>query len=366
MNSFGRGGAEKSTTAFMVYLAKTFENYEIIGVYFYNRNFGAHEVLENNKIKLYHLTQKGYIRKIKALVKIIKKEKPDIVHSVLFEANIVARFSKLFTNFILVESLVNRSYASNREFRNKTLRLKNDIIKWIDKSTAFFVNHFHCVSSSVQEHYEEVYNKKISCTLLRRGRKPAPDQKTDYTLGKQLNLFTIARQEYQKGLIYIFEAIHKSNLNIVLKIAGRGGDASEELHHYIKENKLESKIQFIGFRDDLKDFFLEADAYISGSFFEGSPGSVIEAMSYGLPLLLSDIPEHREIGIEGSNTIYFELKNIEEMSKLFKYIFLKEYNFQNLGLNSVQIFSDDYTEDKIYSGFDSMYKKLISESSTKS
>ncbi len=361
MNSFGRGGAEKSTTAFMLHLASTFKNYEIIGIYFYNRNFGAHEILESNGVKLYHFGQKGYIGKIKALVKLIKEEKPDIVHSVLFEANIVARFSKLFSRFILVESLVNRSYASNREFRNKTLRLKNNIIKSIDKCTAFLVNHFHCVSNSVQDHYEEVYNKKISCTILRRGRKPAPAQKTDYAIGTQLNFFTIARQEYQKGLIYIFEAIHKSNLNIVLKIAGRGGDASEELLNYVKENKLENKIQFIGFRDDLKDFFLEADAYISGSFFEGSPGSVIEAMSYGLPLILSDIPEHREIGVEGANTIYFELKNIEEMIRIFKNIFNEMYDMQKLGIDSIEIFSNDYTEDKIYSGFDTMYKKLISD-----
>ena len=144
----------------------------------------------------------------------MKELKPDIVHSVLFEANIIGRFASLFTKFYLIESLVNRSYASNREFRTKTLKFKNNVVKFIDCKTSFLVNHFHSVSKAVQDHYEEVYGKKIESTVIRRGRKMVPVQKSDYQLGSQLKLFTIARQEYQKGLIYLFEAIHLSNRQV--------------------------------------------------------------------------------------------------------------------------------------------------------
>ncbi|MBF6640017.1 glycosyltransferase family 4 protein [Flavobacterium sp. J49] len=361
INSFGRGGAEKSTASFMIHLSNKYKGYEIIGVYLHDRKYGAYDSLVNSNIPLYHIAQKGYVRKFFALLKLLKTLKPDVVHTVLFEANILTRFVSLFHKFYLVESLVNRSYASNREFRTKSLKFKNNIIKWIDSTTSFLVDHFHSVSDAVLEHYESVYGKKISCTIIRRGRKAVPVQKSKYELGDELRLFTIARQEYQKGLIYLFEAINKSDKNVTLKIAGREGDASKDLLDYIRLNKLESKIQFIGFKDDLSAYFLEADAYISNSFFEGSPGSVIEAMSYGLPLILSDIPEHREIAKAEVNTIFFQLKNTDEIKGVFDGIFNKEYSLSFLGKNSIRIFSESFVEETIYAAYDLMYQRIKSQ-----
>jgi glycosyltransferase involved in cell wall biosynthesis len=358
INSFGRGGAEKSTAAFMLYLSNHFKDYEIIGVYLQDRKYGAYDSLVNSNIQLIPILQKGYIRKFFALLKLFKTLQPDVVHSVLFEANILTRMVSLFRQFYLVESLVNRSYASNREFSNKRLKFKNNVVKWIDSNTSFLVNHFHSVSVAVQDHYQSVYGKKIDCTVIRRGRKAVPVQKLNYELGHTLQLFTIARQEYQKGLIYLFEAIQQSKQQVRLKIAGREGDASKELLDYIKANQLEGQIEFIGFNDNLSHYFLEADAYISGSFFEGSPGSVIEAMSYGLPLILSDIPEHREIVEEGVNTIFFPLKNIPELVGIFDDLFDKKYDMAYLGKNSLRIFSQSFVEEIIYAAYDVMYQGI--------
>ena len=94
------------------------------------------------------------------------------------------------------------------------------------------------------------------------------------------------------------------------------------------------------------------------AFFEGSPGSVIEAMSYGLPLILSDIPEHREIAVEGENTIFFPLKNINQMTGIFDKVFEQEYHLEQLGSHSKRIFSERFKEEIIYSEYDVLYKRI--------
>jgi glycosyltransferase involved in cell wall biosynthesis len=47
--------------------------------------------------------------------------------------------------------------------------------------------------------------------------------------------------------------------------------------------------------DDVRPYLRAADAFVSASVGEGMPNAVLEAMACGLPLLLSDIPGHREL-----------------------------------------------------------------------
>jgi glycosyltransferase involved in cell wall biosynthesis len=95
----------------------------------------------------------------------------------------------------------------------------------------------------------------------------------------------------------------------LLEAFGRGADGSSRLV-WIGDGALrpalmdkarvmgvEKEIDFTGLipRETVFDHLLDADLYISTSFGEGLPLSVMEAMACGCPVLLSDIPPHREI-----------------------------------------------------------------------
>lgn len=61
------------------------------------------------------------------------------------------------------------------------------------------------------------------------------------------------------------------------------------------------RIRFLGNVNDVDRYLAAADVFISASVSEGLPNSVLEAGASGLPLILSDIPSHREV-IEGIET----------------------------------------------------------------
>lgn len=61
--------------------------------------------------------------------------------------------------------------------------------------------------------------------------------------------------------------------------------------------------------------FREADILLSASKYEGFPISILEAMRYNIPLLLSNIPPHQEVG--GKVAEYFELENYESFKKAY-------------------------------------------------
>jgi glycosyltransferase involved in cell wall biosynthesis len=75
------------------------------------------------------------------------------------------------------------------------------------------------------------------------------------------------------------------------------GSLETELAGQIKALQLEQRVELTGLipRDDVFVRCAQADLFVSSSRGEGLPVAVIEAMATGCPVVLSDIPPHREL-----------------------------------------------------------------------
>ncbi|HLF91279.1 MAG TPA: glycosyltransferase family 4 protein [Anaerolineales bacterium] len=75
------------------------------------------------------------------------------------------------------------------------------------------------------------------------------------------------------------------------------GDLRPSLSQEIKNSGLEKAVKLTGMiaRDSVFEHFAAADLFVSASWGEGLPVAVLEAMACRCPVLLSDIPPHREI-----------------------------------------------------------------------
>lgn len=61
-------------------------------------------------------------------------------------------------------------------------------------------------------------------------------------------------------------------------------------------------VMFLGEVNDVRDYLIAADVYVSSSLSEGLPNGVLEAMAIGKAVVLSDIPQHQEV-LCGDNRI---------------------------------------------------------------
>lgn len=75
-------------------------------------------------------------------------------------------------------------------------------------------------------------------------------------------------------------------------------DAKQAIRKTASEEGVADRIRFTGLipRNEVYRELKQADCYLSSSTLEGLPISVLEAMYCGLPCILSDIPQHREVG----------------------------------------------------------------------
>ncbi len=129
------------------------------------------------------------------------------------------------------------------------------------------------------------------------------------------------------------------------------GDLFDECNRLIAEDN----IRMPGKVKNVLPYLQSADYFISASHTEGLPNSVLEAFACGLPVILSDIPPHKEFfELNGKNTgKLFESSNIEQLIRLFNGVPFLDYvqmveNTQKLvkGHLSAQIMAEEYM--KIY------------------
>jgi glycosyltransferase involved in cell wall biosynthesis len=79
-----------------------------------------------------------------------------------------------------------------------------------------------------------------------------------------------------------------------LLILGDGPDA-DQLRELVQRLGLSGAVDFLGFVHDVYQRMSGAAAYVSLSSIEGHPNATTEAAAVGCPLVLSDIPEHRNL-----------------------------------------------------------------------
>ena len=124
-----------------------------------------------------------------------------------------------------------------------------------------------------------------------------PEENTNIFTNDQINITIVSRLVSHKNIEKIIRAI--SDLNnplIYLNIIGDGPELNQ-LQKISLESKNKNNIIFHGKlnRDDINHIFLKSDIYIQASNYEGLPHSLLEAMSYGIPVLCTPVGECKEI-----------------------------------------------------------------------
>jgi len=98
------------------------------------------------------------------------------------------------------------------------------------------------------------------------------------------------------------------------------GDADHE-SDYSKALKIKAEnngVILTGFikGEKLNQIFTHAKLFVLPSYHEGLPISLLEAMSYNLDILVSDISANKEVTLVSSD--YFEVGNIKDLTKSLK------------------------------------------------
>lgn len=146
----------------------------------------------------------------------------------------------------------------------------------------------------------------------------------------------------------------KRNSSSVLLLLGDGKDYDSLKTEFGKcENVL-----FRGKVANVNEYLHAADIYLSTSKSEGLPNGVLEAMACGLPVLLSDIPQHMEVleadsRCGNSYTLGKVAQLAETMDKML------DEDLLEMGERSYESVMNNFTAEGMSNQYQKLYRRLV-------
>lgn len=250
------------------------------------------------------------VKVIKNLYKILKTEKPEIIH---LNSSKIGVLGSLLGRAAGIKKIV--FTAHGWPFREERPLGQILIIKFLSWLSIVFSHQAICVS---KKDFVDVKNwplVKNKITIVHNGidLKESANELSQKDNSDIVKIISIAELHKNKGLEYGLKTISllKNKIqNFKYTIFSFGGDEEEKIKEMIKELNLENFVELKISQGNHHLFLKDADIYFMPSLKEGLPYALLEAGNNSLPVVASDTGGISEIIENYKNGFLIQVKDV--------------------------------------------------------
>ncbi len=304
------------------------EHFEVIAIS--GQDNHLKNVSNREKIQIIDVAFQRHIAPIQDLIslfklyKILKKEKPSIIHSITPKAGLLSMIAGYFAQVpIRIHTFTGLVFPTKTGF-------SKSFFIFMDRLLCQFATHIFPEGNGVKKDLIKykvtnkplriIANGNINGIDLNHFNPKLFSEIDKIELKKNLNIskkdfvfIYVGRLVSDKGineLVAAFEKILVNNLNVRLLLVGNFENDLDplfpETYRILKQNK---SIISVGFQEDVRPYFAVANALIFPSYREGFPNVVLQAGAMNLPSIVTNINGCNEIIQDNFNGLIIKSKN---------------------------------------------------------
>lgn len=206
--------------------------------------------------------------------------------------------------------------------RQKWGRVARTALRWGEACAARWANQLIVISKVIQETVALKYGR--NCEVIPNGIT-TPNQTPSASILQRFDLkayryvVLVSRLVPEKRHLDLIEAFQRANLaDWKLVIVGAADHADAYARSVVEAAEHTPRVVLAGFQtgEDLQALYANAGYFVLPSSHEGLPIAILEALSFGVPVLASDIPANLEVGLP--KDCYFKLGDRDAMATCLK------------------------------------------------
>ncbi|MBJ7582589.1 glycosyltransferase [Aeromonas veronii] len=225
---------------------------------------------------------------LKNLVKLIRSNKPDVVHSHMFHANILTRVTRILAPISRLVSTAHNTneggnarmlaYRLTNRFSDVFTNVSTDAVLAFEQKKAVSKGKMLAVGNGINVS-DFVFTDEARISI-----------RSELGLDGKKVFIAIGRFQEQKDYPNLINALAKVILcseNCHLLIVG-DGELRKVLEQQIAELELQKSVTLLGIRKDIPQLLSAADIYVMSSAWEGLPLVIAEAMAVERVMVATD------------------------------------------------------------------------------
>jgi glycosyltransferase involved in cell wall biosynthesis len=293
------------------------------------------------------LTGKSIIE-IENLKELINNYKPDIIHSHLYEAEVVSReyiydsaayFSHVHDNIVQfmnfsINTILNKRKITNyfekiritlryKKCRNNFIAISNDTFNYTLKTLPKKIKNVTLLPNAVDfKRFNNVIN------INKR-------QEVNKTIKKIVTIGSLVNKKNQIFLIDVVKFLKQTGINVTLNILGNGPNYNL-INNKIIEEGLENQIFLRGSVDNVEEYLQESYIYVHSATYEPFGLVLLEAMASGLPCVTLDGKGNRDIIKENINGFIIQKPDYKIFADKIILLINDEFKYKVMSENAIK------------------------------
>lgn len=290
---------------------------------------------------------------VRELAKILKEEEVDILHTHSSKTGLLGR---MVGRSVKVPTIIHTVHGYPfHKYQNKILYAFYVLAEmWAGKFCDYLVS-VNAEDAELAHSLLKIPKHKIK--FIPNGA--VAFERREILQNEEIVIGTMSRFWKQKNMLKTVQIAIKScelinNLKFIF--VGDGEDLAK-CQELVAEAKLEKRIILPGWSSEKEKWLNMFDIFILYSLWEGLPLSILEAMSYGLPIIASDIKGNREL-VDSTNGFLIKVEAEQELLDLLVNLDKQREKLIEMGMGSFNKVAHTYSMDYFNKNYRKLYKEI--------
>lgn len=240
----------------------------------------------------------------------------------------------------------------------KRSKLMKPVIRWALESADAVV----CLSEMWKNYYSSTFKLKRLVIINNVIETPLIKE---HVQNGTLNLLFLGHITEKKGVFDLLKVLasNRDQFQHKVKVTFGGIGEVERLEKEISDNQFNGDVKFAGWVNGHKkaELLNDCDVYVLPSYFEALPISILEAMSYGKPVISTEIGGIPEIVKPGVNGWLFKPGDQQALGSIISEAMTDKARLKQYGNNSLSI-SKSYTPESVFQSLNDLYQQVLNKS----
>lgn len=258
-------------------------------------------------------------RVVTVIARIFQRRRIDVVHTNGYKANTLCAVAARRAGAVVVKTehgLVETALRPNKS------ALKSYFNRALDQLvTLALANHVVYVTHDLAGRFRLIHRSK-NRTVIHNAIAPIDSCRTgkaDAFDRNRFNVGIVGRVDEVKGHMFLLRAVESlSDLSDLQVHVIGDGPLEAQLREFCLAHRLESKVRFWGFRENIHELMRGLDVLVMPSLHEGLPYTLLEAMYLRIPVIASAVGGLREVLRDEENALLVAPTNYQELANAMR------------------------------------------------